>query len=130
MRGGHRGRLRRQRHCDRRKRRTRRGQRARQRRRCLAVRRGNPAACREREQDRRRLVERVREFASPLEDARAEEVDGQGSVVGKLVSLEYERADGRTQLVLIDELHGFWKCTPAVTRRHSVLAARFCSAVG
>ncbi|PGF16430.1 hypothetical protein CP556_10070 [Natrinema sp. CBA1119] len=52
-------------------------------------------------------VERVREFAYPLEDARAEEVYGQGSVVGKLVSLEYERIDDRTQLVLIDETHGF-----------------------
>ncbi|MGQ3411323.1 lactate utilization protein [Natrinema sp. LN54] len=52
-------------------------------------------------------VERVREYAYPLEDARAEEVYGQGSVVGKLVSLEHERVDDRTQLVLIDEPHGF-----------------------
>lgn len=52
-------------------------------------------------------VERVREFAYPLEDARAEEVYGQESVVGKLVSLEHERVDDRTQLVLIDEPHGF-----------------------
>ncbi|QLG49382.1 lactate utilization protein [Natrinema halophilum] len=52
-------------------------------------------------------VERVREFAYPLEDARAQEVYGQGSVIGKLVSLEYERVDDRTQLVLIDEPHGF-----------------------
>ena len=52
-------------------------------------------------------VERVREFAYPLEDARAQEAYGQGSVVGKLVSLEYERVDDRTQLVLIDEPHGF-----------------------
>ncbi|WP_226480620.1 lactate utilization protein [Natrinema amylolyticum] len=52
-------------------------------------------------------VERVREYAYPLEDARAEEVYGQGSVVGKLVSLEHERVDDRTQLVLIDERHGF-----------------------
>lgn len=52
-------------------------------------------------------VERVREFAYPLEDARAAEVYGQGSTVGKLVSLEHERVDDRTQLVLIDEPHGF-----------------------
>ncbi|QLK27573.1 lactate utilization protein [Natrinema zhouii] len=52
-------------------------------------------------------VERVREFAYPLEDARAEKVYGQGSTVGKLVSLEHERVDDRTQLVLIDEPHGF-----------------------
>jgi len=52
-------------------------------------------------------VERVREYAYPLEDARAEKVYGQGSVVGKLVSLEHERVDDRTELVLIDEPHGF-----------------------
>ncbi|WP_222916739.1 lactate utilization protein [Natrinema sp. SYSU A 869] len=52
-------------------------------------------------------VERIREYAYPLEDARAEEAYGQGSVVGKLVSLEHERVDDRTQLVLIDERHGF-----------------------
>ncbi|WP_339102206.1 lactate utilization protein [Haloterrigena salinisoli] len=52
-------------------------------------------------------VERVREYAYPLEDARAEEVYGQGSVVGKLVSMEYERVDDRTQLVLLEGDHGF-----------------------
>ncbi|RZH68349.1 LUD domain-containing protein [Natrinema altunense] len=52
-------------------------------------------------------VERVREYAYPLEDARAKEVYGQASVVGKLVSLEYERVDDRTRLVLIDDRHGF-----------------------
>lgn len=52
-------------------------------------------------------VERLREFALPLEDARAEEVYGQGSLVGKLVSLEYERVDDRTQLVLIKDQLGF-----------------------
>lgn len=52
-------------------------------------------------------VERIREYALPLEDARAKEVYGQGSTVGKLVSLERERVDGRTQLVLLDEPHGF-----------------------
>lgn len=51
--------------------------------------------------------ERIREYALPLEDARAEEVYGQGSTIGKLVSLEYERVDDRTQLVLLDEPHGF-----------------------
>lgn len=52
-------------------------------------------------------VERVREYALPLEDARAREVYGQGSVVGKLVSLEHERVDDRTELVLIDDRLGF-----------------------
>ncbi|NUC74494.1 lactate utilization protein [Haloterrigena sp. SYSU A558-1] len=52
-------------------------------------------------------VERVREYAYPLEDARAQEVYGQGSVVGKLVSMEYERVDDRTQLVLLEGDHGF-----------------------
>lgn len=52
-------------------------------------------------------VERIREYALPLEDARAQEVYGQGSTVGKLVSLEQERVDDRTQLVLVDEHHGF-----------------------
>ncbi len=50
---------------------------------------------------------RVREFALPLEDARAEKVYGQGSTVGKLVSIERERVDDRTQLVLLEERHGF-----------------------
>ncbi|WP_049927512.1 lactate utilization protein [Halopiger goleimassiliensis] len=59
------------------------------------------------EADWEAAVERVREYALPLEDARAQEVYGQGSVVGKLVSLEYERVDDRTQLVLIDEDLGF-----------------------
>lgn len=52
-------------------------------------------------------VERLREYALPLEDARAQEVYGQGSLVGKLVSLEYEQVDDRTQLVLIDDQLGF-----------------------
>ncbi|SEW15030.1 hypothetical protein [Natrinema salifodinae] len=57
-------------------------------------------------------VERVREYAYPLEDARTQEVYRQGSsigrsTVGKLGSLERERVDDRTQLVLIDESHGF-----------------------
>ncbi|MFP8951727.1 lactate utilization protein [Natrialbaceae archaeon A-arb3/5] len=55
------------------------------------------------ESDWETAVERIREYALPLEDARAQEVYGQGSVVGKLVSLEYEQVDDRTQLVLIDE---------------------------
>lgn len=52
-------------------------------------------------------VKRLREYALPLEDARAQEVYGQGSLIGKLVSLEYERVDNRTQLVLIDDQLGF-----------------------
>ncbi len=52
-------------------------------------------------------VERIREYALPLEDARAQEEYGQGSTVGKLVSLEEERVDDRTQLVLLDDAHGF-----------------------
>ncbi|WP_254864722.1 LUD domain-containing protein [Halovivax gelatinilyticus] len=52
-------------------------------------------------------VERVREYALPLEDARAEEVYGQGSTVGKLVSIERETVDDRTELVLLDDRYGF-----------------------
>ncbi|RKD97977.1 lactate utilization protein [Halopiger aswanensis] len=59
------------------------------------------------ESDWETAVERIREYALPLEDARAREVYGQGSVVGKLVSLEHERVDDRTQLVLIDDELGF-----------------------
>lgn len=59
------------------------------------------------EPDWETAVERVREFALPLEDARAREAYDQGSLVGKLVSLEYERVDDRTQLVLIDDELGF-----------------------
>ncbi|GAB3669129.1 lactate utilization protein [Halopiger thermotolerans] len=59
------------------------------------------------ESDWAAAVERVREYALPLEDARAQEVYGQGSVIGKLVSLEHEQVDDRTQLVLIDDDLGF-----------------------
>ncbi|WP_247730584.1 LUD domain-containing protein [Halovivax limisalsi] len=52
-------------------------------------------------------VDRIREYALPLEDARAADVYGQGSVVGKLVSIEYERVDDRTELVLLDDRYGF-----------------------
>lgn len=56
---------------------------------------------------REAAVERVREYALPLEDARAKEVYGQESTVGNLVTIEEERVDDRTQLVLLDERHGF-----------------------
>lgn len=56
---------------------------------------------------REAAIERVREYALPLEDARAQEVYDQGSTVGNLVTVEEERVDDRTQLVLLDERHGF-----------------------
>jgi hypothetical protein len=56
---------------------------------------------------REAAIERVREYALPLEDARAKEVYDQGSTVGNLVTIEEERVDDRTQLVLLDERHGF-----------------------
>jgi hypothetical protein len=52
-------------------------------------------------------IARLREFAFPLEDARSQDVYGGGSVVGTLLSYEYEQRDGRTQLVLVDERLGF-----------------------
>lgn len=51
-------------------------------------------------------VNRVHGYAL-LEDARAEEIYGQGSTVGKLMSIEYERVDDRTQFVLLDDQYGF-----------------------
>lgn len=52
-------------------------------------------------------VARIREFALPLEDARVKDGGGDGSVVGKLLSFEYEKADDRTRLVLIHDTLGF-----------------------
>jgi hypothetical protein len=52
-------------------------------------------------------LSRLREFAFTLEDARSQDVYGSGSVVGSLLSYEYEQTDGRTRLVLVDERLGF-----------------------
>lgn len=52
-------------------------------------------------------LERCRAFALPLEDARARDVYGAESAVGKLVSIEHERFDGRTTLVLVEGRYGF-----------------------
>lgn len=52
-------------------------------------------------------IERCRAFALPLEDERARDVYGTESAIGKLVSIEQERFDGRTTLVLLEGRYGF-----------------------
>lgn len=52
-------------------------------------------------------IQRCKKFALPLEDMRARKEYGKGSIVGKMVSYEYETVDNRTDLVLIKDQLGF-----------------------
>lgn len=52
-------------------------------------------------------INRVRNVAYPLEDARVKATEGGESVVGKLLTYEYEKQDNRTELVLLDGDYGF-----------------------
>lgn len=52
-------------------------------------------------------MDRVREVAYPLEDARVEAAQNHGSVIGKWMIYEHEKRDDRTELVLIDGTFGF-----------------------
>ncbi len=52
-------------------------------------------------------LQRLREFAFPLEDARAKKVYGMGSSIGKIVILANEMFKGRTTLVLVKEKLGY-----------------------
>jgi len=52
-------------------------------------------------------MDRVREVAYPLEDARVESAQNHGSVIGKWMIYEYEKRDDRTELVIIDGTFGF-----------------------
>lgn len=52
-------------------------------------------------------LQRVREFAYPIEDARARKVYGTPSQIGKCVILAKEGRPGRVTLILIDEVLGY-----------------------
>lgn len=52
-------------------------------------------------------LQRVREFAYPLEDARARKVYGTPSQIGKCVILAKEKLSGRVTLILINEILGY-----------------------
>lgn len=52
-------------------------------------------------------IDRIRNFAYPLEDARVQRAQNHRSVIGKLMIYEFEKLDHRTELVLIDENYGF-----------------------
>jgi hypothetical protein len=52
-------------------------------------------------------LERIREYAYPLEDARARKASGARSHMGKFVILANESISGRTTLVLIDDVLGY-----------------------
>jgi nitrogen regulatory protein PII-like uncharacterized protein len=52
-------------------------------------------------------LERVREYAYPLEDARARKASGTPSRIGKCVIIENERRYGRITLILIHECLGY-----------------------
>jgi L-lactate utilization protein LutB len=52
-------------------------------------------------------LKRVRNYAFPLETARAQKVYGTPSVIGKCVILANERNPGRTTLILVKESLGY-----------------------
>ncbi|MEI6293335.1 MAG: lactate utilization protein [Methanomicrobiales archaeon] len=52
-------------------------------------------------------LKRVRNYAFPLENARAQKVYGTPSVIGKCVILANERIPGRTTLILVKESLGY-----------------------
>ncbi|MEI6841282.1 MAG: lactate utilization protein [Methanomicrobiales archaeon] len=52
-------------------------------------------------------MKRVKEYAYPLENARAQKVYGTASIIGKYVILSHERIPGRTHLILVKEALGY-----------------------
>jgi L-lactate utilization protein LutB len=52
-------------------------------------------------------MKRVREYAYPLENVRAQKVYGTPSIIGKCVILSHERVPGRTHLILVKEALGY-----------------------
>jgi L-lactate utilization protein LutB len=52
-------------------------------------------------------LQRIREYALPLEDARARRVYGVGSRIGKCVILAHEETKGRVFLILVQENLGY-----------------------
>jgi hypothetical protein len=52
-------------------------------------------------------LQRIREYAYPLEDARARRAYGTPSQIGKCVILANEKVEGRVTLILISESLGY-----------------------
>ncbi len=52
-------------------------------------------------------MKRIREYAYPLEDARAQHAYGIHSRIGKCVILAYEASEGRTTLILVNDRLGY-----------------------
>lgn len=52
-------------------------------------------------------LQRIREYAYPLEDARSKKVNGVASQIGKCVILANERQQGRVTLILVNDILGY-----------------------
>lgn len=52
-------------------------------------------------------LQRIREYAYPLEDARSKKVNGTPSQIGKCVILSNERQPGRVILILVNDVLGY-----------------------
>lgn len=52
-------------------------------------------------------LQRIREYAYPLEDARSKKVNGVASQIGKCVILVNERQQGRVTLILVNDVLGY-----------------------
>ncbi len=52
-------------------------------------------------------LQRIKEYAYPLEDARSKSVNGTPSQIGKCVILANERQSGRVTLILVDDCLGY-----------------------
>ncbi len=52
-------------------------------------------------------MQRIREYAYPLEDARSKKVNGVASQIGKCVILSNERQPGRVTLILVNDKLGY-----------------------
>jgi hypothetical protein len=52
-------------------------------------------------------LQRIRDYAYPLEDARSKKVYGAPSQIGKCVILSNERQQGRITLILVNDMLGY-----------------------
>ena len=52
-------------------------------------------------------LQRIREYAYPLEDARSKKVNGVASQIGKCVILSNEKQPGRVTLILVNDVLGY-----------------------
>jgi hypothetical protein len=52
-------------------------------------------------------LQRIREYAYPLENARSKKVSGAASQIGKCVILSSEKQPGRVTLILVNDVLGY-----------------------